>query len=455
MNRQYAVGGRQYAVGKCRSVSQYETVSFVLGFVFMVLTTEVAFGQKRSDLEQRRHTLLQDISATNSELLSTKKTKAATSDRLEILERQVESREELINNLREETVRTDSIILRTGDVLESLSDDVAQLRKEYGRMQQKAYRTRLHNSPVLFILSSDNFTKAFKRWQYFQQYDKFRTRQARLIAETQKSLAAKNLSLTQKKAEKVNLLKSLEDQSVQLIAEKQDKDRMLQSLQEQESQLERSLATKQKSSSKLNSEIGRLIAEEERAKRRAAEEYARSKARESAAAEKELKRSKRHQNAVPAESPKEAVLTATPENLALSSDFRGSKGSLPWPVERGTIGKHFGRQEHATIKSVEVINNGVDIVTEQDAEVRAVFSGTVSVRQFIGGYNNVVIIQHGNYYTVYSNLAEVYVKKGDVVKTRQSIGKVAKDAQSGQSELHFEVWLEKTHLNPEGWIGKM
>jgi septal ring factor EnvC (AmiA/AmiB activator) len=138
----------------------------------------------------------------------------------------------------------------------------------------------------------------------------------------------------------------------------------------------------------------------------------------------------------------------------VSKEFQGNRGKLPWPVKNGIITGHFGRQPHPTIPNIEIVNNGIDIQTDQGAPVRSVFEGTVVGTQYVPGFDYMVILQHGDYYTVYSNLAELSVKKGDKVAIRQNIGKVSTDSKTNTSEVHFEIWKEKTRLNPQEWVGR-
>ncbi len=420
----------------------------------ILLAPALLDAQKRSDLEKKRSQISADIKETGKDLSVARAKREAASVRLQEAQRKLESRQRLMLGLRHETASTDTIVGRTTEVIASLKDDVIRLKKEYSQMLIKAYRVRLNNNPVLFILSSDNFTKAFKRWQYFQQYDKYRKREARLISETQKSLINKNLLLTAKKLQKDSLLSALLQQDTLLTKDLKEKDELLANLAKEESSLTNTLETKEKSRSRVNAEIGNLIASEEKARKKALAESLRLKDREDARLARERAKTPSRKDARENARPTEMTVLPSPENLALSGDFRNNKGKLPWPVEKGAVSQHFGRQEHAEIKSVEIINNGVNIRTDGETDVRAVFNGVVSIRQFITGYNNVLILQHGAYYTVYSNLSEVSVKKGDNIQTGQKLGRVAINRQNGVSELHFEIWQEKNHLNPEGWMVK-
>ena len=419
---------------------------------------------KRSDLEIKRQQLLQQMESTNAHLNQTQQSRSAARDRLEALQNQIETREALINTLHEEIDETDAFIERTEEVLYALNDDIQHLREEYGSMMRKAYRTKMPNSAVLFVLSSNNFREAYKRWQLFRQYDKFRKRQAKLIVETQKSLAAKNEYLVQQKAQKELLAGTNNQQKTMLFTEKQSKDKLIDELKGEEKRLTGELKNQEKQNNKLNSAIERLIIAELETKKQAAEERNRKNreeatrlAREKA---KEQKRKPKKGEKTPpedentegvAKSNVEEVLTESSENLALSSDFRSNKGKLPAPAA-GTIVRTFGRQQ--VLDKVTAVNNGIDIRTAANAEVRAAFGGTVSIVSSLPGLGNIVLMQHGNYYTVYSNLSSTSVKKGDNVFLHQIIGRSGVNPVSNESEVHFEIWLEKTHLNPMNWIAR-
>jgi septal ring factor EnvC (AmiA/AmiB activator) len=205
---------------------------------------------------------------------------------------------------------------------------------------------------------------------------------------------------------------------------------MLKSLRSDEEKLKKDLNEKRTAHQKLNDAIEKVIQEEVLAERK--------KARSAEA----LKKS-------PNNTP-----TKTPELNILTASFYENKGRLPWPVSNGIVTSYFGKQPHPTLRKIEITNNGIDIRTDHNAQVRAVFDGVVVGKQFIPGYEHMIIIQHGNYYTVYSNLKEVYVKKNDKVKIKQAIGQSSLNTKSNVSEVHFEVWREKERLNPLSWIAK-
>jgi septal ring factor EnvC (AmiA/AmiB activator) len=399
-------------------------------FLFLVLIVALpSFAQKRKKLENQRKKLIQEIRVTTNLLQKTKKTKKATLERFLTLQKQIKKRQKLIQTLNEEINFTNKSINRSVDVVGFLEDDVARLKEEYSEMLRMAYRQKLNKSHLLFIFSSGSFNEAFRRWQYLKQYDGYRQKQSRLILETQNTLNTKVVSLEERKVEKQKLLKSEERQAKLLRAERVAKDELLEKLKGDESRLTGDLRAKEKAKEKLNVAIENII-RDEMARRRREE-------RNSATAGN-------------SNSSKKSDRTVA-EN-AVTKGFLQLKGRMPWPVSKGVITSYFGKQAHPTIKTIEITNNGIDIQTDANAEVRAIHRGKVIGKQFIPGHDYMVILQHGNYYTVYSHLEEVFVQKGETVKGRQVIGKVSTDGTTRSSEVHFEVWKEKVRLNPTHWV---
>lgn len=408
-----------------------------ISLLLILLIAASAAAQQRKELEDRRRELIKNIRETTGMLNETRKDKEAAMDRMYVLQNQVHNREQLINTLHQEIDYTSDNINRSTEVVSALNTDIDRLKKEYSLMIRKAYRLRMNNSPLLYILSADNFSQAFRRWQYLRQYDRYRKKQALLIAETQQTLTAKIQVLEKRKSEKENLLATVEVQKKMMANEAKEKSQLVKSLKNNEKQLQKELKQQELQHQQLDEAIERVILAEIKASR----EKARS-----------LGAKPKPSGPTTAKTPPALEVTDTPENIALSNDFRKNRGSLPWPVAKGVVTRRFGRQPHPTLPKVEITNNGIDIRTDPNAEVKSIFNGKVSGIQFIPGFNNILIIQHGNYYSVYSNLDEVYVKKGDVIKTKQAIGKVGLNNMNGKPELHFEIWKEKEHLDPAIWV---
>ena len=390
-------------------------------------------AQSRKRLEQRRKQLIADIQVTSNLLKKTSVNRAAALDRYVALQQQIKSREALLLPLAAEINLADSLILRNTGVIEALEGDIEQLQNEYAIMAQQAQRMRMSNSRLLFLFSADGFSDAFRRWQYLRQYDNYRQRQARLILSTQQTLADKVGQLEEQRLKKEVLLRSELEQQGLLEEEVSVKSGLLASLQQDEARLKKDLEKKRLAHQKLNSAIEKIIREEIIAQRKRA----------------------RSPPALPrteGSSDSGTATTTSPADSKLSGEFGGQRGRLPWPVSSGVITSHFGKQAHPTLRRIQITNNGIDIQTNPQSQVKAVFRGEVVGLQFIPGYHYMVILRHGTYYTVYSNLDNVVVKKGDRVAGKQNLGQVATDSRSGKSEVHFEVWRDKQRLNPTDWV---
>jgi septal ring factor EnvC (AmiA/AmiB activator) len=298
------------------------------------------------------------------------------------------------------------------------------------------------NSKLMFIFSSKDFNQAYQRLKYYQQYAGYRREQAAKIAASQRQIDRHRVELESVIGQKIELMDAQTHEKKKLDQEKQAKDQAVREFTDKEKQLMATLKTKQQAAQKLNSEIEKAINDEIRA----SEERRKKKA----AAENKGAAKPRSGSAKPAATP--AKLSLTPGEEKLSSSFSANRGKLPWPCDRGFISENFGEHAHPVLKNVKVKNNGVDIMTEQGAQIRSVFGGRVSKVMSFQQLNKVVIIRHGDYLTVYSNLGEVNVREGEEVKARQVIGKIEPDDDDQRPELHFELWYGKTILNPEIWL---
>ncbi len=412
----------------------------------LFLMTQLFAQKKRESLEEKRKHLLQQIEKINQSLKKTRQSKSAALDKLEILQHQIENRETLINTIEEESLEIEEVIARTEQALLSLNADLVRLRGEYTRLVARAYRTRLYKNAPITLLSSESFGKAYRRWEYFREYEKYRRKQVALIAQTQKSLKAKNELLSQKKQEKTELLNTYDTQKQALKAEQQDKSKVIAELKTAEKELTKNLKVQQQQQQRLKYAIENLIVQEEAEKRRMAE--ARARAQEAARLAKE--KVVRHYATTPT-ARGETIIVETPQNLALSNDFRSNKGKLPSPLSRGgTVVRNFGTQRDGRI---ETYNNGLDIAAPRQAEVQCVFQGIVKQVRTIEG-KQLVLVQHGNFYTVYANLGQISVKNGQTLKTSDKIGLIATDPVSQQAILHFEIWLQRNAVNPLDWLAK-
>lgn len=401
-------------------------VIILLGFFCISFSN----AQIRKNLEDRRRRLIKDIQLTSNLLNKTTRTKAAALDRYIALRKQIQQRELLVSTIRKEIEITDLSMNRASNVVESLTDDIDRLEKEYSELLRQAYRRKKNSSDLGFIFSAESINQGFQRWQYLKQYDEYRKKQAQLILETKETLTIKKTQLQETKIEKEGLIASVEKQANILNAELGDKSKLLRTLRKDEKRLKSELRKKRTDHEGLNKAIEKAIKKNMAARRKN---------------ERDKKPNKNDVNKKPQKDDAVAL-------KRLTGDFRNNRGRLPQPVKNGVVTRRFGKQQHPTLPRVQITNNGIDIRTERNAKVFAVFEGEIVSKQFIPGYQNMLIIQHGDYYTVYSNLGEVFVKKGDQVGTMENIGTVAMDRKSNVSEVHFEVWRDKARLNPEDWV---
>lgn len=404
-------------------------ISIIL-LIFVVLPGGDAVSQNRKELEQRKQKLQKEINETNKLLKETQQNKNLTTAQLNALKKKIRLRQELITTMNRELNELSGEINTTNGEIKALENRLAQLRVEYANMVRFAQRNRSSYQRMMFIFASEDFNQAYKRLRYLQQYSEHRKHQAALMDSTRTQLDLKRQQLETRKNEKTVLREAEQKQKNSLEQDKREQDRALAKLQDREKTLKKQLAEKQRAKKRLDNAIDELIRKEiEAAKKKA-----------TAAGKKNVTSAN--------------VFTLTPEAQKLSSGFANNKGRLPWPVEKGRISGRFGNHPHPELKGIMVNNNGIDIQSAPGSTARAVFDGEVSGVITIPGAQSAVIVRHGEYLTVYSNLASVQVKKGDKVKARQNIGKIYTDAEEKVTEVHLEVWKGTVKLNPADWLAQ-
>jgi septal ring factor EnvC (AmiA/AmiB activator) len=399
-------------------------------FLFCLLVSPVAFAQKdRAELERDKKKVEEEIEYTNRLLEQTRQTRQTSLNEVVILNRKINQRERLIGTISQQIDLVDQRMNQTQDSVNMLQDELQSLRDEYALMIFYSYKNKNLYDKLIFIFSAEDFNQAYRRMKYFQFYNDYRRQQALMIQVRQKQLELKLEELQGIKMEKTALLSAEERQKMQLTGEREEKNRSVQALSKKEKELQKTLKEKEAAAKKLQQAIQEIIAEEIRLANERASKYG-------------------------APLQKTGMYTLTPEEKLLSDDFMNNKGRLPWPLEQAVVSGTFGEHPHPVLKNVTVRNNGIDLVTESGAEARAVFSGVVTRVMNVPSNNNVVIIRHGEFLSVYSNLDKVYVKIGETVSVKQKIGTVFTNKTESKTELHFEVWQSKTLLNPEEWLAR-
>ena len=461
---------------------------FYVGIVIFFITAGVTiYAQNdKNKLQSRKSKLEQEILDLNKELEQTKQTKSANLNQLVLINKKINKREELINAIEQEVGGIDNQVKALSDTIYKVSVNLKTLKDEYARIIYSTYRNRGATNRLMFIFSSRNFTQAYKRLKYLQQYTECRKAQAKSIGETQVALGAKKLEYELRKSSKLTLKHSQEMERNQLANEKNQKDDKVKNLSSQEKKLLSKLRDNEVALNKLqlaieavvaaeikkaNEEKARALAATAEANRKAAAETER-KAKLKAEAEKKSKaktdpKSKALETAKPepiarveevrtlpakTELIASNSMSSTAEEVALTGGFASNKGRLPSPLDKGALIFSFGEHPHAEFQNIKIKNNGIDLLSTPGAQAKVVFDGEVSSVMFIANLNYIVIVRHGDYLTVYSNLQDVSVKKGDKVKTRQSLGTVFTEQGESKSRLHFELWQGTNVLNPANWV---
>ncbi|MAY23843.1 MAG: peptidase M23 [Flavobacteriaceae bacterium] len=386
-------------------------------------------SQKQKQLEAQRQALLEEIQKINNLLFKTKGEKKSILAEVEDLDQRISARENLIRVTNQQANLLTREINTNLNSIEQLKEELAELKKDYAAMISKSYKSKSQQSRIMFLLSSENFLQAYKRIQYMKQYTKFRKKQGEEIETKTSELKTLNERLIQQKKDKDQLIAESKKEKTQLDEEKKTQQALVASLKKEEGKFAGQIRDKQREADRLEKEIDALI--------KAA----------IAAANKESGNT--------ASKGTSESFSLTPEAKALATDFKNNKGKLIWPVEKGRVITPYGRRQHPQFPNVTQDHNGVEIITEPNAVARAVFKGEVIQVQQLKGANKAVYIRHGNYITIYNNLASVSVKKGDKVAAKQSIGTVFTHPTTGKALLKFFVYQNTQKMNPADWVYKM
>ena len=395
--------------------------------IWLLCCLSIGWAQdgRQEKLRQQRKQLQQEIKQINSLLFSNTKKKKSALNEVEDLAVKINLRQRLIRVTNEEANRLTQQINVNQRSIDRQRKELADLKADYADMIRYSYASKSGQSRLMFLFSSESFLQAYKRFQYLKQYAAFRKKQGLLIAEKTQTLQALNKTLLAQKVRKEALVK--ENRAVQnsLSEERLEQKELVTALKKRERSLESQIRKKQKQIAAYDKEIQRLIRAAIAASNKAAGKG------------------------------KAAVFTLTPEAQLIGKNFTANKGKLPWPVEQGVVTLGFGTQTHPVVKTTKIQSNGVTIATPDNAEVRAVFKGKVMQVFSFKGSNPGVLIQHGNYITSYSNLAAVYVKKGQTIEAKEVIGKVFTHPNTGKTELKFSVFQNTTPVNPKGWVYRL
>lgn len=411
------------------------------------MSTAYAQVDKQKELEEKRKTILEEIKQINSLLFKTKKEEKSVLSQVEDLNQRIAATENLIRITNQQANLLTRNINENINKISDLREELTKMKADYAEMVRKSYKSKNQQNRVMFLLSSENFLQAYKRVQYMKQYANFRKKQGEGIKEKTEQLQKLNADLIEQKKDKQKLISENEASKKALTKERKDQRDLVATLKKDEGKYTSQIRNKQREADEIDRQIEALI--------KAAIEEANRLAREKALAESKAAGTTVSTKNVITKPAKTEAFALTAEDKALATSFASNKGKLPWPVEKGMVIKSFGRHQHPQFPNVTTNNSGVEIATNDNAEVRTIFDGQVMAIQLIKGANKVVFIQHGDFISVYSNLATVNVKKGDKVSTKQTIGTVAKSPTEGRTVLKFYIYQNKTKINPADWIYRM
>ncbi len=404
-----------------------ETVKKLIILLSLVVLFNSSFGQSIHELRKEKEKTSQEIEYINNLLNETNQKSKTSINRLTILDKKIRLQESLINNINSELGYLDSTIQRSSRNIDTLNVDLELIKSRYAGMIRYARRNQDQKNQLVFLFSAEDFNQAYKRFIYLKQYADYRRTQAGEINALKEKLALLIADLNGRKEDKQQLLSTKISQTEKYSKQKADQKEYYTTLQQKEKDLRKKLENEQRIAQKLDREIEKIIAEEAR---KAAEEARKT---------------------VP-KTAKEPAVKSTAETKHLSDDFSSNKGKLPWPLQKGLITEHFGDHPDQVLKRVIRRNAGIDITTQSGAKARAVFKGEVTKVLALGG-NWAIILRHGSYLTVYSNLSSVSVQAGQKVDTKQEIGTVFTDRDDdNKTVLKFQIWYENTKLDPEKWI---
>ncbi|MBW7848039.1 MAG: peptidoglycan DD-metalloendopeptidase family protein [Bacteroidales bacterium] len=407
-----------------RSIGVFGLAFFAV-LVFCVSTCRAQ--NKKAELEETIRKIEDEINLTNQLLEETRKSKTMSLNEMAMLQQRIRQRENLISTLQRQIVLADGKLQRTTAELGKTESNLAGLRKEYAQMVLFANKNRSGINQLMFIFASDGFNQAYRRMKYLKQYGAMRQEQIKKMTLSQQQLLQQKQQLENEKTEKQQLLDNEQKQQTLLTNEQKQVDQALARFNQKEKNLQGELRQKEQEAKKLQKQIEAIIAEE-------------------------IKRASVRTTETTATAMPDKLMNLTPEEKHLSAQFTQNRKRLPWPVERGMITGKFGTQPHPVLKKVVTNNNGIDITCPAGSRTRAVFDGIVISVTKITPTNNAVILRHGDFFTVYSNLDLVNVKRGDQVNVKQEIGRVHTDKIEKKTTLHFEIWQGKNLLNPELWL---
>jgi septal ring factor EnvC (AmiA/AmiB activator) len=399
--------------------------TLVLAFIISCFTLS-AQSDKQKKLEEQRQQILKEMKQINALLFTKKKEEKSAITLIEDLNYKVNVRKNLIRITNEQANLLTREINANQKEITSLREQLQELKDDYAAMIVKSYKSKSEQSKVMFLLSADNFKQAYKRLQYIKQYANYQKEQGEAIKTKTKELQQLNIQLSKQKEDKNKLIEENRVAKRELEEEVKEREVLMASIKADMSKFTAQINKKKQEADRLDREINRIIRET------------------IAASNKETGK----------KSSSSGTFIATPEAKRLSANFEANKGKLGWPVSRGVIKGKFGKRRSLTDNAITQNYKSIYIATETNSEVKAVFDGVVTAIHVMKRGNPTILIKHGTYFSVYMNLSEVNVKRGDKISTGQVIGKVFSNKTTGETLLGFRIYKDDQVLNPEPWLAK-
>ena len=394
-------------------------------FLIISVATSQSTSARQKALEEQKKRLQHEIKQINTILFSNIRKEKSVVSKVEDLDLKISVRSQIVKvNNQQANLLTRQINVNQRDIT-NLRSELKNLKKDYANMIVKSYKSKSSQNRLMFLFSSADFFQAYKRIQYMKQYANFRKKQGEEISEKTQTIQNLNKTLLDQKSIKEALVAENKIVQTTLMKERKFQQNLIRSIKSKSRSLTSEIKQKQRQSAAIDKEIERLI-------------------REAIAASNKL-----------AGKASKNVFALTPEAKLLAKNFVANKGKLPWPVEKGVVTQRFGTQPHPLVKTTMIKSNGVTIATNPKSKARAVFDGEVMAILSFKGSNPAVLIKHGNFITTYKNIAKVYVRKGQKVKSKESIGEIFTHPQSGKTTLQFSVFNELKPQNPKNWIYKL
>ena len=399
-------------------IQRWKLSSFFILALFIF--AQPAISQSKSQLKKKKAKIQQEIKKLNGLLGETRTNKRKSEIQLLILNKKIGARQELISAIANEVFYIDQEINKQKNQIDTLKAKLLELKDQYTKMVQFAYKNRNATNKLIFIFSSEDFNQAYKRLKYIHEIAEYRVYQSDQIKLSTEKIEQKIIELEEKKQKKLSLKQNKKAEFNRLQNEQEERQEVYVELRKDEKKLRSNLAKKRSESKKLQAAIKKIIE------------------REIAEAKKRAEKSN-------------GTIGLTPKAKKLSKDFISNKGKLPWPVKKGVVSGKFGNQKHAVYEHLTTINNGIDILTNKGTRARTVFKGKIAAIIVLPGGKKAILIQHGEFFTMYSNLDKVLVSKGDEVDTQEEIATIMTD-ENGKTEVHFEIWQGNQKQNPSFWI---